>query len=274
MKSQTDLIGPHPQAPNKFGEWLSVEDVAVTKTKRHRALEGKIATDDAKLIAWLSQKIIEHHYDDYSMNRLKEKFGKIGYKKYAETHRKLPRADRVKKGNATEIILTEYIESTVGKKLVKIFKLKYNPNVDQAIKGDDTLLIDVTDGLPPRVFLGEAKFRTTPGKSVVDDILKSLGKGKKPLSLSYVASMIAKDDKTLADKIDDLIIDDIKGKGGLIYTGMLLSNQKTKNVVETHLNSNNPTFIMISVAIENPGELINAAFAQAEIDLVDNLKKP
>jgi hypothetical protein len=122
MKSQTELIGNHPAAPNKFGEWLSVEDIAVTANKRHRALTPLIKTDDAELINWLADKIIRHHYDDYRLNRLKEKFGSLGFKKYAETHRKLPTADKTKKGNATEIILSEYIESSIGQNMVKAFK--------------------------------------------------------------------------------------------------------------------------------------------------------
>jgi succinate dehydrogenase flavin-adding protein (antitoxin of CptAB toxin-antitoxin module) len=267
------LIGNHPAAPDKFGEWLEAEDIAVTAKKRHRSLTPLIGTNDADLIEWLADKIIRHHYDEYRLNKLKQKFGSLGFKKYAETHRKLPVADRTKKGNATEIILSEYIESSVGRKMVKAFKLKYNPNVDQAIKGDDTLLVDISDQDKPKFFLGEAKFRKTPTKAVVEDILKSLGKDKRPLSLTYIVDMLAKNpaDVPLADKIDDLIIEDIKSAGGLIYTGMLLSNEDTKNMVESHLDSDNPTFVMISIGIEDPEGLINAAFAKADYDLEHNV---
>lgn len=273
MKTQSELIGNHPVAPNKFGEWLEAEDIAVTDKKRHRSLTPLIGPNDADLIEWLADKIIRHHYDEYRLNKLKQKFGSLGFKKYAETHRKLPIADRTKKGNATEIILSEYIESSVGQNMVKAYKLKYNPNVDQAIKGDDTLLIDISDQDEPKIFLGEAKFRKTPAKTVVQDILKSMGKDKRPLSLTYIVDMLAKNpaDVPLADKIDELIIEDIKGAGGLIYTGMLLSNEDTKDIVELHLDSDNPTFVMISIGIENPEELINAAFAKAEYELENNV---
>lgn len=273
MKSQSELIGTHPTAPNKFGEWLSVEDIKVTNIKRHRALTPLIDSDDEGLVNWLADKIIRHHYDEYRLNKLKQKFGSLGFKKYAETHRKLPLADKTKKGNATEIILSEYIESSVDQNMVKAFKLKYNPNVDQAIKGDDTLLIDISDEDEPKVFLGEAKFRKTPTKAVVKGILKALGKDKRPLSLTYIVDMLARNpaDVPLADKIDELIIEDIKGAGGLVYTGMLLSNEDTKDMVERHLDSDNPTFVMISIGIENPEDLINAAFTKAEYDLENNV---
>ena len=40
MKSQKDLIGNHPVAPNIFEKWLACIDVAVTSTKIHRSLTG------------------------------------------------------------------------------------------------------------------------------------------------------------------------------------------------------------------------------------------
>ena len=49
----------------------------------------------------------------------------------------------MKKGNATEILLTDYIQASQKKEFIKVYKLKYNPNVDQAIKGDDTLMVDL-----------------------------------------------------------------------------------------------------------------------------------
>ena len=145
MPTQNDLIGSHPKAPNIFGIWLDCNDVPVTKTKSHRSLTSLIKSNDQQLIDWLGTKIFEHHHSEYRVQKLKENFTKLGYKKYAEQNRKLPKSDRTKKGNATEVILSEYIESSLGKKLVKAFKLKYNPNADQAMKGDDTLLIDVVD---------------------------------------------------------------------------------------------------------------------------------
>ena len=65
------------------------------------------------------------------------------------------------------------------KEFIKVYKLKYNPNVDQAIKGDDTLMVDLFEengNEKIKIYLGESKFRTTPQKNVVEDITKSLNK--------------------------------------------------------------------------------------------------
>ena len=267
MRTQSELIGNHPIVPNFFGRWLLGNDIPVTSTKRHRSLVGILPTSDEELIDWLAKLLIIHHYDEYRLERLKEKYKEIGFEKYAEEHRKLPRFDNTKKGNLAEILLSEYIENSLGRKLVKHFKLRYNPNVDQAMKGDDHLMVDLIDDkgdMQGKLYLGESKFRTKPTKQTVTDIVKALSRDKKPLSLTYIVDQIAKSDKVLANKLDDLIIDDIKGSGNLIYAGLLLSNGETETIVESHLNSDNPTFVLISLGIDDPERLVNLAFKKAE----------
>jgi len=269
MPTQVELIGNHPSLPNIFGKWLASNDVAVSATKSHRSLTPLITTTDNDLIEWLGRKLFDHHHSDYRIEKLKENYSKLGYKKYAEQHRKLPIADKTKKGNATEIILTEYIESCLNKKMIKVFKLKYNPNVDQAIKGDDTLMVDlINDEKKEKVklYLGEAKFRKTPSKAVVKTIAKSLSKDKRPLSYSFLVDELGRDSKTksLADILDSFIVEEIKGKGDLVFTGLLLSNTDTFSIVESSLSSDNPQMVLISIGINNPEELIHKAFEKAE----------
>lgn len=269
MPNQNDLIGTHPNPPSMFSTWLNCNDVATTATKSHRSLTPLIPTDNAALIEWLGRKIFEHHHSEYRIKKLKENFEKLGFPKYAEQHRKLPIADKTKKGNATEIILSEYIEECLGKKLIKAFKLRYNPNADQAMKGDDTLLIEADDNETPtkiKLYLGEAKFRKNPSSVVVRDIANSLSKDKKPLSYSYIIDELGKhpDTEALADLLDSFLVSEIKSKGDLIYTGLLLSNVNTFDTVESHLNSDNPHFVLISIGLDNPEELIKKSFEQAE----------
>ena len=201
MTKQEDLIGPHPPHPNQFNSWLNPTDHPHSNTKCHRELNEKIPVTDANLLDWLARKLIYHHYTEDRIAKLKLKYGQLGFPKYAEQHRKLPRADRTMKGNATEIILIEYIEGSQHKALIKAFKLRYNPNVDQAIKGDDTLLVDIyNDGKKDRVklFLGESKFRQKPTKAAVDEISDSLKTTKNPLSYSFLIEELYRDATTTA----------------------------------------------------------------------------
>jgi hypothetical protein len=114
--------------------------------------------------------------------------------------------------------------------------------------------------------LGEAKFRKTPNSLVIQTISKSLSKDKKPLSYSFIVDELGRDAKTkdLADLLDTFIIDEIKGRGDLIYLGFLLSNLKTFDVVEANLNCDNPHFVLVSIGIDTPEELIKKVFEKAE----------
>lgn len=272
MTKQIGLIGNHPNLDNTLGSWLNVNDIDSTPTKCHRELTERDDVELDNIILWMANKLISHHYTNFRLQQLKKKYKELGFEKYAEQNRKLPNADRVKKGNATEILLTEYIQSTLNRELIKVFKLKYNPNVDQAIKGDDTLMIDLfekegKDDL--KIFLGESKFRKTPNKTVIDDISSSLSKDKMPLSYSFLVEEIAKTNEELASKLDDFIVQDIKDKGQLIYTGLLLSNEDSSRFVENHLNNDNENLIFISIGIKDPEELINRAFEKAN-ELISN----
>lgn len=272
MTRQINLIGNHPNIEHPIGAWLSVNDIAVTATKCHRELIERDNEGNEDLILWMANKLISHHYSTFRLEQLKKKYEELGFEKYALQNRKLPIVDKVKKGNATEILLTEYIQSTLNRDLIKVFKLKYNPNVDQAIKGDDTLMVDLLEqegGNELKIFLGESKFRTTPTKKVVDEISASLEKEKMPLSYSFLVEEIAKNNLELALKLDDFIVQDIKDKGQLIYTGLLLSNEHTSRFVETNLNNDNTELIFISIGTQNPENFINLAFEKAN-ELIAN----
>lgn len=272
MTKQVNLIGNHPNQEHPLGLWLNSTDKPVTETKCHRELIESNPEQNDDLILWMANKLISHHYSTFRLNQLKKKYKELGFKKYAEQNRKLPVVDRVKKGNATEIILTEYIQSTLNRELIKVFKLKYNPNVDQAIKGDDTLMVDLLEeeeGNDLKIYLGESKFRATPSKQVVEEISSSLDKDKMPLSYSFLVEEIAKSDIDLAMKLDDFIVQDIKDKGQLIYTGLLLSNEHTSRFVENNLNNDNSELIFISIGIQNPENFINLVFDKAN-EIIDN----
>lgn len=271
MTKQEQLIGEHPDDTHPFGKWLDVNDLPDSDTKCHRELTESTTVDD-ELIEWMARKIIHHHYAPFRINKLKEKFGSLGFEKYAAQHRKLPLADKVKKGNATEVLLTDYLQTTQGKEFIKVFKLRYNPNVDQAIKGDDTLMVDLFEenGVEKvKIYLGESKFRGTPQKVVIEEITNSLSKDTLPLSYTFLVEEISKTNESLASKLDDFIVEDIKDKGDLIYAGLLLSNTNTSRTVENNLNCDNPNLVFISVGIDDPEGFIDSVFEKAE-ELISN----
>lgn len=268
MPSQSEIIGDHPVAPNQFAAWLQCADIAVTETKCYRSLTNTIPVSDPQLIEWLARKLIQHHYEDERVEKLKQKYTELGFPQYAEQFRKLPRADKTRKGNAAETLLVEYVESCRNKEMIKVYKLRFNPNVDQSMKGDDMLMGEFVDGKKEKLklFLGEAKFRSTPDRTVINEITEALAIDKKPLSFTFLVEQLQRDSSTkdLSESLEKFLLDDIKGQGNLMYTGLLLSNEKTFAVVDPYLTSDNKTFLFISIGIQDPAILIAEAFKRAE----------
>lgn len=275
MPSQNEIIGQHPDDPHIFHRWFDVTDHPTQAHINHRALAGQLDADDPELIEWLAERIIEHHYSPRMLDQLKRRYRKLGFSEYAAQHNQLPTNESTRKGNATEIILIEYLQSCQENEQIKAFRLRYNPNVDQSMKGDDALLVEVIQDDRGRddlkVLLGEAKFRGTPSSVVLEEISGALGKDKMPLSYSFLIQRLADDPETeyLADLLENFLIEEIKDKGNLLYAGLLLSSTAAGRFVQNNFSIDNPAMVIISAGIETPAQLVTNAFEKALEKLED-----
>jgi hypothetical protein len=270
MPSQSELIGEHPVNPHFFDKWLFSTDHEITASKNHRALASNILTDEEhdEIIEWLSDLIIKHHYSDEEITALKEQYSDLGYPLIAEQNRKLPLLENTKKGNLAELVLFEYVNACLNTELFKMYRLRYNPNVDQSMKGDDCLLLKYSaeqGNEVLKIYLGEAKFRETPVPAIVREIAKTLGRNKSPLSMTYLISDISRNGQPeIAKKLSSFLIQNVKELNSLIYAGFLFSNSEVSDQVEKHLDSDNEMLIFISLGLKNPVDLVSAAYAKAE----------
>lgn len=266
MTDQDKLIGEHRYENGEvFSEWLIHEDRPATHRKKHRILSENIekrkqATD--KLGDWL----IRHHVKNKKIDRLREKkkiLNKHEFKKYAQSLKFFPKEDKTKKGNVTEVILAEYLKFSSGLDIL-VYRLRYNQNVDQSLKGDDVLLFE-KENLRNKILVGEAKYRSTPNKKAVKDIIHaSEGDKKLPISIPFVADRLSDmGQEELAEKLEDLNFELSKLKTRIVNVGMLLGNKKTPDVVEDHCDSVNPNFLMLSLGIANPFEIIDEGLEKA-----------
>lgn len=276
MPSQNEIIGKHPDDPHIFHRWFEATDHPVQDHINHRALNGQLDADDPELIEWLARRIIDHHYSPELLNRLKSRYRRLGFARFAAMHRQIPISDTTRKGNATEIILIEYLQSCQEQEQIKAFRLRYNPNVDQSMKGDDAMLVEVVQDDRGRddlkVLLGEAKFRGTPSSAVLEEISGALGKDKVPLSYSFLIQRLADDPETehLADLLENFLIAEIKDKGNLRYAGLLLSSTAAGRFVQNNFSIDNPAMVIISAGIEAPAQLVSNAFQKAQ-EILDDL---
>jgi len=282
---QEKLIGEHPPNENIFGAWLSSEDVQIlldNPNKKHRKLSEK-PTERTKAIAEIAKWIVEHHVDARRLKRLRKRKAEIMTKygipieEYVDKQNLFPKLEVTKSGNATEIILTRYLQTTSGLSLLA-YKLSYNTNIDQSMKGDDCLLFNKMD-LSSKIIVGEAKFRSTPSKKVVMDMIKNLeGNKKLPISLPFIAQHFSSNgDEEMAGKIDDLLYEVSKGQIPIVNVGLLLGvkgankSSDTSLAVEANLTTKNSNLVIISLGTDNPKQILDDAFDLAKKVLIEQL---
>jgi hypothetical protein len=272
MRTQVQLLGRHPGA-GPFAVWLSATDPVPTATQCYRALAPLQACD----LDWIARRLVHYHYEETRIERLKAMYQSLGYPAYAAQHWKLPTADRTKKGNFGEVLLSDYIEACKGQTFIKICKLRYNPNIDQAMKGDDVLMVNLFQDDKGQdqaeIYLGETKFRATPTKTVVDELMNSLSKDKLPLSFSYLVDELDKApaNKPLVNTLDKLLMEEIHGRGGITYYGLLMGGARAAEMLQTHMNTDNQKLLLIAISGDDLETLIDQGFIEASRFITDHI---
>jgi len=276
---QDSLIGKHPVKPHFFAQWLDHIDEPVPPTdpnKKHRKL-SEASGKRAFAIKGIAQYLLAHHVDPQKIARAKSRKAEIlkkyklnSFEEYLDTQTYFPKLKNTRNGNAAEVILSNYLQETSGLSLVA-FKLTYNPNVDQAIKGDDCLLFDVKD-LTRKVMVGEAKFRgRTPDSKAIKEMIKNLEGAKKlPISLPFISQhFTAIGDENMAAQIDDLLYELTTGKVDVINVGLIISTksanrgQDAAKQLDHYLKTTNPKLVAISLGIDDPDEIVDKTFDEA-----------
>lgn len=274
---QEKLIGEHPSPPDFFATWLQHEDCAVSTTepyRKHRKL-NEVAGQREVAIEQLAQWIFKHHISEsrlrvWRKERLKEIYKKNGIDVQVSVLPPwFPKSHSTKVGNATEIIMSEYLESSSGLNLL-IFRLRYNPNVDQSMKGDDALLFNKAN-IFEKVLVGESKFRsdiTNVGK-VVNEITTWVNTDRRyPVSIGFIAEIIEKEDPTLSEQLYELEADIHAKKCPIINAGFVISEpkisaSKPSKMTDGRFKPNQEHSVLISLGLDSPEEIINKAFEEA-----------
>ena len=271
MTDQERLIGKHPGIPHVLGHWTSHTDLPTNPNKKHRKLDEVVRLRQSA-IEKIADWIIEHHIIDTKINLLERKakiLQKHEFKQYVETSKLLPTTSKTQKGNVAEIILVEYLkESTTFSPI--IHKLRYNPNVEQSMKGDDVLLLN-PDNLQEKVIYGESKYRSTPSNQTIEDIVSNLeGSKRLPVSIGFVANILYdRKEVDLADQLMDLQVllnngaITVHNVGFLMSTKSTTPSKDTANQVEKHLNTSNPNLVLLSLGLDNPLEIVEESFKLA-----------
>lgn len=271
MTEQERLIGEHPQTSHILGEWLAHTDYPTTASKKHRKLEENDGLRN-QAINNIADWIVSHHIVEQKIDALERKaqiLQKYDFDEYVKLLRLLPSDENTMKGNVAEIILVEYLQESTGLSPI-IHKLRYNPNVNQAMKGDDLLLLNPYN-VSEKIIYGESKYRSTPSKQAIEDAVSNLeGSKRLPVSIGFVADRLFEmGDSELAGQlldIQNLLKDDridVYNVGFLLSTKSTTPSNDASTQVERHLNTTNPNLVFISLGLDDPIEIVEESFKLA-----------
>ncbi len=268
-KQPDEILGSHPEF-NAFGCHTQAEDTTTKSDVPHRALSQNDGSRE-DTVEQLREALIQHHTSAEMRardQRKRENLHQLGYRVFnAEMHR-FPHAEKTQKGNLAEVFLAEYIVAGAAAEM-PVYRLRYNPNVEQSMKGDDVLAFDF-HAKRVRILVGEAKFRGTPSKAAVEDIVSGLIRSHLaglPASLQFVSDRLFETDNSdLGRRVANCAILLARGRLDLQYVGLLLSNTNSKACVDRHTNGDLRDLVMISLGVHDPSSLVRACFDGIEED--------
>lgn len=257
-------LGPHPLPPHPCGVHFAATDQNTSHAVRHRVLDDG-PMQPVEFSAAMTQWIVNHHVSPGSIERDRVRRQALARQGLVDPVQRFPINSSTQKGNWAEILLAEYVSASCSAQL-PVYRLRYNPNVDQSMKGDDVLAFDL-DSNPVRVLVGEAKFRTTPSKAVVEELIGALVKshsGNIPASLQFIADLLFESgNNELGEKVASCNALFAQGRLQLDYVGLLVSSRAAHLHVQRNAKSSVSRLAVMSLGLANPEEIVAASFAGA-----------
>lgn len=260
--SAKNILGRPPK--DGLGAFLLTSDIYTETGIPHRALVEADHQHDA-IVKCIREMLLCHHASPEALERDKkrrEAIKRLGFDGKQECIKRFPTNPSTRKGNLAEVVLAEYLVSATEVSL-PVYRLRYNPNVDQSMKGDDVLAFDL-DSDPIRIIVGEAKFRTTSSKVAVTEIVEGLvrsHKGGIPASLQFVADRLFETgNEELGQKVLDCAILFALEKLQLDYVGLLMSDGRSAERLNKYADSSIHRLAVISFCLDSPDSLIDPCY--------------
>lgn len=260
----SQIVGPHPLPPHPCGSGLTAIDQKTVYDVPHRILENDPQQQD-ELIAAMTQWIVNHHVSPENVERDRKRREALVRQGLHDPTQRLPRNTSTQKGNWAEILLAEYVAASCNVQL-PVYRLRYNTNPDQSMKGDDVLAFDLNSD-PVRVLVGEAKFRSTSTKVVVGELIDALEKshsGSVPASLQFVADRLFDSGQDeLGAKVAECNTLFAQNRLQLDYIGLLVSNEQAHAHVSSTAQSNIQRLAVMSLVLPAPEGVVADTYAMA-----------
>lgn len=256
-----NILRPHPQPPARVAEFLDGADNVTSTARQHRLLSER-PSGRPKTVAFFREAVARHHASAEQRQRT-AKINEALQRQGLPTRSLYPSREDTRKGNLAEIILAEYITANERVSL-PVYRLRYNTNVEQSMKGDDVLAFDL-DSTPVRILVGESKFRADPRKEHVEEIVEALFRSHQaqvPISLWFIADRLDEQQQhELARKVENCAILIGQGQAQLDYVGLLVGGGAAGRHIQANTRDGEPRrLVMISLGLEAPDSLVGACF--------------
>lgn len=267
-KTTGAILGTHPTAPHDLAQFLAASDRKTATQVPHRAL-SEITGARPSAVAYMRSALVQHHASPDAIKRtaaVRAAVARLGLGTAQDRLRRFPTNSMTQKGNLAEVVLAEYVVAASGLTL-PVYRLRYNPNVDQSMKGDDVLAFDL-DSDPVRIVVGEAKFRGTPSAASVTEIVEGLlrsQKGGLPASLQFVADQLFEGGQTdIGTRVLECAVLLARGRLRLDYVGLLLSDGRSASRVDESTPAIVTRLGMISLGVDDPDGLVTSCYQGLE----------
>jgi hypothetical protein len=266
-----DILGDHPLKTHPFGRLLKADGESTESGVRHRMLSEYDGQRTA-FVECMREILARHHVGPEALERdrqRREAMRRLGFEDAQSRMMRFPSNISTQKGNLAEIMLAEYLVAA-SKVSLPVYRLRYNPNVDQAMKGDDVLAFDL-DSNPARIIVGESKFRTTSSKTAVTEIVDGLvrsHKGGIPASLQFVADRLFETGKAdLGGRVLECTTLFALEKLRLDYVGLLMSDARSAERLKQHTANDLHRLAVISFSLDSPDSIVAPCYDGLEEQL-------
>lgn len=256
-----EVVGSHPGAPNPIGVRFSYEDSHSKHGVPTRALT-ETNSDVVQFVEVMRECLRTHHSRPEDLERDRQRREVYSRQGLTFPVSRFPTNPTTRKGNWAEVLLCEYVTASCDADL-PVYRLRYNPNVEQSMKGDNVLAFDL-EADPVRIIVGEAKFRGASSKKAVTDIVESLEKsfrGGLPASLQFVADrLIQEGNEELGRRIEECTDLFVRDRLRIDHVGLLASNHLAPTHVQENASSDLRRIAVISMTLSDGENLVNSSF--------------
>ncbi|MBF0155547.1 MAG: DUF1837 domain-containing protein [Magnetococcales bacterium] len=251
------IMGFHPGEEHPFGRAFIPNDGLTVSAVPYRDLSEKNGVRN-DLVTDLREMVTRHHASPEQLARSMEAKKQLGFAKDQKRLNRFPTNPATRKGNLAEVVLAEYLVATTGS-TIPVYRLRYNQNVDQSLKGDDILAFDL-DSNPIRIIVGEAKFREISSNVAVKEIVEGLVRshhGGIPASLQFVADRLFESGQNnLGNRVMSCAALIANNNLLMDYVGFLMSDTNSARRVKENTPAPTHRLAMISMGLASAESLI------------------